>query len=284
MSKYKVIDISYWNGGMSTGDFKKVIADGIDAVIIRCGYSSKGSLCNKDSKFVGNLKNAKNAGLPVGAYFYGAATSVAEAKKEAKYAVSLCKGKGLKYPLFYDVEDNATMGKLSKGELTDVVKEFCKIVEESGLKTGVYASYSWLESKMGTTGYSVWVAQYNDTCDYKGSDKVAWQYSSSHKIKGINHKFDISNFYKDYGSATPSSKKAYSGKLPTKQIQYGSKGGAVKLWQKFLNWSVGAGLKVDGKFGTATKRWTEIFQKKVGLTVDGIAGVKTLAHAKAFKR
>src|SRR5574344_1700907 len=116
MSKYKVIDISYWNGGMSKADFKKVIADGIDAVIIRCGYSSKGSLCNKDSKFVGNLKNAKKAGLPVGAYFYGAATSVAEAKKEAKYAVSLCKGEGLKYPLFYDVEDNATMGKLSKGE------------------------------------------------------------------------------------------------------------------------------------------------------------------------
>lgn len=285
MSKFKVIDISYWNGGLSKSDFKKVIADGIDAVIVRCGYSSKGSLCNSDSKFDGNLNRAKAVGLPVGAYYYGAATNKNEAKKEAKYAISQCRGKGLKYPIFYDVEDNATMGKLSKGELTDVVKEFCKTVEESGLKTGVYASYSWLESKMGNTGYSVWVAQYNDECNYKDSDKVAWQYSSSHKIKGINHRFDISNFYKDYGaSSAPSSKKKYSGKLPTKQIQSGSKGGAVKLWQKFLNWAVSAGLKIDGKFGVATERWTKVFQKKVGITVDGIAGVKTLAQAKAFKR
>ena len=54
------------------------------------------------------------------------------------------------------------------------------------------------------------------------------------------------------------------------QIQRGSKGKAVKILQIILG-----GLEVDGSFGPATQAATLAFQKKHGLTADGIVGPKT---------
>ena len=54
------------------------------------------------------------------------------------------------------------------------------------------------------------------------------------------------------------------------QIQRGSKGKAVKILQIILG-----DLEVDGSFGPATQAATLAFQKKHGLTVDGVVGPKT---------
>ena len=56
-------------------------------------------------------------------------------------------------------------------------------------------------------------------------------------------------------------------KMPT--IKQGSKGNAVKIWQVIV------GAKVDGNFGAKTKAATKAFQKKYGLTQDGVVGPKT---------
>lgn len=81
---------------------------------------------------------------------------------------------------------------------------------------------------------------------------------------------------------TPAPKRIYTGKLPTGILKKGSKGTAVKLWQKFLNWYGKYNLKVDGKFGKLTKNATIKFQKAHGLVKDGIVGPKTLAKAKNY--
>lgn len=281
----KVIDVSYWQRYLTKRNYKKIKAYGIDAVIARCGYDM-----NPDSTFAKHISYAKAAGMPVGAYYYGCAKSVEQAKKEAKHAVKLCRGKGLTFPIFYDMEDNATMGKCSDATLNKMAKAFCEIVEDAGFKSGIYASYSWLVSKIGSTGCDTWVAQYNDTCSYKGK-KVGWQYSSSKCIPGIRGRLDISNFYKNYAdkestaSTTVITKgKKYDGTIGTSKLSYGSSGKQVKLWQSFLNWAVHAGLKVDGKFGIATKRYTIVFQRKAGVDDDGIVGSKTLAVAKRYRR
>ena len=83
-------------------------------------------------------------------------------------------------------------------------------------------------------------------------------------------------------TTTTKAKGTYTGALPTSTIKKGSKGNAVKLWQKFLNWFGNYGLKVDGVFGKLTFNATKKFQKSQGLTQDGIAGPKTLAKAKAY--
>ena len=65
----------------------------------------------------------------------------------------------------------------------------------------------------------------------------------------------------------------------------GAKGVGVKRWQRFLNWYNGADVvAVDGEFGTYTKKYTEAFQRSVGLTVDGTVGYQTVAKAKEARR
>ena len=50
---------------------------------------------------------------------------------------------------------------------------------------------------------------------------------------------------------------------------------AIKDLQKLLNFDINSGLDVDGQFGPATKSAVKKFQKKYGLTQDGIVGSGT---------
>lgn len=60
-------------------------------------------------------------------------------------------------------------------------------------------------------------------------------------------------------------------------LKQGSRGEDVKtLQRKLKNWGYYSG-SVDGIFGAKTKEAVKYFQRKNGLTVDGIAGPKTLA-------
>lgn len=60
-------------------------------------------------------------------------------------------------------------------------------------------------------------------------------------------------------------------------LKQGSTGSTVKkMQQKLKNWGYYKG-SVDGIFGKQTKEAVKYFQRKNGLTVDGIAGKKTLA-------
>ena len=58
-------------------------------------------------------------------------------------------------------------------------------------------------------------------------------------------------------------------------LQNDSKGEQVKLLQTELNKVMGCNLTVNGKFNTKTKTCVQNFQKKYGLTVDGVAGIAT---------
>ncbi len=58
----------------------------------------------------------------------------------------------------------------------------------------------------------------------------------------------------------------------------------IKRVQKFLNWAIAAGLKVDGDYGEKTAAAVATFQKKYGLTVDKEFGEKSLAKAKTIKK
>lgn len=80
------------------------------------------------------------------------------------------------------------------------------------------------------------------------------------------------------------SKKAYTGKYPTKSISYhkGTKTN-IKYWQAYLKW-YGYSIKIDGGFGKSTRDITKKFQKANGLKVDGKVGPKTIAKAKTIKK
>lgn len=90
--------------------------------------------------------------------------------------------------------------------------------------------------------------------------------------------------YKAASKKKAETKKAYSGKLPSKTLKKGDKGNDVLYLQEFLNWYGNYGLKLDKDFGSKTEAAVEKFQKATGLTVDGIFGSKSKAKAKSIKK
>lgn len=285
MGAVKGIDVSYWQQSV---DFKKVKAAGIKFVIIRLGYNAT---LNLDSTFEAKYKAAKAAGLDIGVYYYSTAMTVAQAKKEAAFCLKHLKGKKLQYPVFIDLEDNDTSGKCSKAALANIAKSFCTAIVKGGFRAGVYASYYWLTSKIGDiSDLNVWVAQYNSACSYSKRNKVMWQYTSSGKVSGISGNVDMNYCYKDYGNAaaTASTKKTYAGafpKLPERgYFNIGDSGAQVRNLQRLLNWASGTGLAVDGIIGPKTIAAVKTYQKKYGLTQDGLFGRACLSKAKKIKK
>lgn len=72
--------------------------------------------------------------------------------------------------------------------------------------------------------------------------------------------------------------------IRSNMLAIGSQGTNVRRLQHFLNWFGGYGLATDSDFGPKTLAAVKDFQRKTGITVDGIFGKGSLAKAKAVKR
>lgn len=191
------IDVSAYQGDV---DWEKVKASGVDFVIIRLGYrsSSDGSL-HEDERYRENLKGAASAGLNVGVYFFSQAVSDDEAVKEAKFVIRRIRGKGVSYPVAYDMEPlkGSRMLKLKKKEKTEAADAFCTIIKKNGYKPMVYGNPTWLNRDLDMrylTRYSTWLAHYTSGTDYAGEYKM-WQYSDRGKVSGIKGRVDLDIFF-----------------------------------------------------------------------------------------
>ena len=96
----KIIDVSYHQG--VNIDFEKVKASGVEGVMIRAGYGKY--ISQKDRAFERNYKEAKQAGLNVGAYWYSYADSTASAAQEAAVCLQVIKGKTFELPIAFAIE------------------------------------------------------------------------------------------------------------------------------------------------------------------------------------
>lgn len=185
MAKVSCVDISEFQQGVN---FSKMKNDGIDAVIIRAGYGREAS--QKDSMFESHYKNAKSAGMKVGAYWYSYADSVADAEREAKAFMSCVSGKSFDMPIYYDLEDSSQT-HLGKTKLTEIAEKFCEIIKANGYRAGVYANLNWFTNYLDysklKSKYSIWLAQYNSInelyCDI-------WQNSSTGRVDGYSGNID----------------------------------------------------------------------------------------------
>lgn len=190
MSQKFGIDVSHWQGDFNFARAKS--NEGVEFAIIKAGGGDAGLY--KDSKFESNYKRCEECGLPKGAYFYGNAKSVAEAKKEAEYFISILSGKKYEYPVFYDVEGRMiTDNDIST--LTEIVKAFCSTMEAAGYWVGIYSSESFFNSEMNDgelTRYSHWVARWGKSkpAPSSGAETQMWQFGGetnlirSNKING----------------------------------------------------------------------------------------------------
>ena len=208
------IDISEWQGELSDLSWNKIKNDGIEFVIIRCGYTGYGKSKVKrvDKFFENNYNNAKKHGIPVGVYYYSCATSIEEAREEANFVLDIIKGKKFEYPIVIDTEDdhdinntsnsNKSQASIGKRTLTPIIKTFCDILEEKNYYVSIYASTYWFENNLildDLQDYDKWIAQWSNSVsvDYEYG---IWQYSSTGRVDGIVGNVDMNYSYLDYPS------------------------------------------------------------------------------------
>lgn len=201
------IDVSEHNKAI---DWKRV-SKKVDFAFVRVGYRgyTKGNI-KLDSCYEDNLIGANKYNVPVGVYFYSQATSVKEARDEAKTAISAVSSYKIDLPIVIDFEyaydkkgDDAGRlydAHLTKEESTKIIKEFCKTVEKAGYTAGVYAStymyYDAIDVKKLSDKAVIWVADYNKEITYNGTYDI-WQYSSTGKLSGVKSKYvDFNYWYK----------------------------------------------------------------------------------------
>lgn len=192
-----VLDVSHHQG---TIDWAKVKAAGFWGVFIRAARTNSGVII--DEKFEENYAGAKAAGLNVGVYFASYDTSTGAAKRSAAAAAKLISGKQLELPVFYDFEFFATAQKsMSSSDCYEMVRQFCKTMENNGFFVGVYSSnyylYSHLKFKELAKEFVVWVADWRENADYETVKQCCcWQYTNKGRVNGINTDVDLNYWYR----------------------------------------------------------------------------------------
>lgn len=195
------VDISTYNKDI---DFNTVKESGIDFVMVRLGgrgYGERGDLYLDDTA-LDNIKNAKEAGLLVGAYFFSQAITDAEAKEEADFCMENLADISLDFPLAIDWEnihdEKARTDVVNDDDLTIIAKAFCNEVRSKGGKPMIYSkSYDYSRYDKEIVGdEQFWFAEYRDKPS-RTTGFGMWQYSERGDVNGISGKVDLNLLFEE---------------------------------------------------------------------------------------
>ena len=228
-----VVDISSFNA-TSSFDWDKLKASGVDGVIIRVGGTYvRSKEIYDDSAFMTHYKNAKAAGLEVGAYFFSYALTKEKALEEAQFTINVLKKNNceLTLPVFIDIEDYDTdtqHRKAGTAACDTVVNTFCDTVKAAGFFPGIYCSLDYTRTVLSASvfeGRAVWIAHWGSECGYMGEYHL-WQYTENGTATGYSGKIDISKCYVDFpsliaqGILTTNVPEAITGKVSDEMISF----------------------------------------------------------------
>lgn len=184
------IDVSHYQG---TVDWKKAKADGVEFAIIRCGFGMD-QANQDDAQWFNNVKGCEENGIPYGVYLYSYADTVEKASSEADHVLRLIKGHTLQYPIYYDMEDDSVLKKVSADQLGKIAETFINKIKAAGYQTGVYSNKYNFETYLTSNifnQWNKWVAQYNSpSCTYNKKYQM-WQATNTGTVDGINGAVDI---------------------------------------------------------------------------------------------
>lgn len=197
----KGIDVSSNQG---KPDWSKVAKSGIKFAILRVHQKA-----GIDGSFEYNYKGCKSNGILIGGYKYSYALTPAQAIDEAEDVIAALNGRGLDFPVFYDLEWS-NQRKLGKQAIENIAVAFLVRMKKAGYKVGIYCNLGWYNNVLtdALRKYECWIAHYpdpdNGTIQTRVKPKVGigWQYSSKGKVSGISGNVDMDVFYKDYRETT----------------------------------------------------------------------------------
>ena len=197
MAEYKGIDVSSWQG---KPDWTKVKKSGVEFAILRIHQKN-----GPDTSFEHNYKGCKANAILIGGYKYSYALTPAQALEEAEDTLSVLAGRGLDFPVFYDLEWNSQR-KLGSAAIEKIAETFLNRIKKAGYKVGIYCNMDWHQKVLTEKlrKYDLWIARY--PADDNGTIQerlrpdigVGWQYSSKGKVSGITGNVDMNVFYKNY--------------------------------------------------------------------------------------
>ena len=200
LESYAGVDVSAFQGRV---DWKKVKQSGIDFAIIRLGYRGyeSGKLV-EDEYARTNLKNAKEAGLKIGAYFFSQALNIRETDQEIQFMLSILGDTELDMPIVLDWEipaNTARTRNMDSRTLTDIQRHFCGQMRDQGYQPMIY--FNWHQSEHlyvlhELEEYPFWLALYQDRMTYPWKVEM-WQYSDKGRVPGINGNVDLNVYMPD---------------------------------------------------------------------------------------
>ncbi len=201
---YLGVDISRYQGEV---DFEEVKEDGIDFVMIRLGARGyKTGELQLDERFLENIKNATEAGLDIGVYFYSQAISVEEAVQEAQLVLDNIKEYKVLYPIAYDMEfvenDAARVETLTRDERTVIAAAFVNHIKAAGYTPMIYGNTEWLLKRIDVSIFKescIWLAEEADIPKYPYRYEM-WQYSKKGQVDGIDGLVDLNISFVDYSA------------------------------------------------------------------------------------
>ena len=188
------VDVSAHQGPI---DWQAVKNSGIEFAVIRLGYRGYGSgKLVEDDYAKQNLKEAKEAGLKIGAYFFSQALDIKEADEEIQFILNMLADVYLDMPIVLDWEipaEDARTKDMDARTLTDIQLHFCGQMKKMGLQPMVY--FNWHQSEnlydlSELEEYPFWLALYQDRMTYPWKVEM-WQWTSSGKVPGIQGNVDI---------------------------------------------------------------------------------------------
>ena len=184
------IDVSAWQGNV---DYQAVRDAGCSFVIIRVGYYY--SKITPDKYFRQNLKNAADAGLDVGIYFYTTDRNEDDVREHVQWIAEQLDGQKLDLPIAFDWEEftNFQQYGMSIRNLNDVYAAFADEVIKQGYEPMLYSSKNFLQtiwSEKSKKIAPVWLAHYVNETTYEGEYEI-WQESAYGRIPGIDGDVDM---------------------------------------------------------------------------------------------
>ena len=191
------VDVSAHQGDI---DWAAVKNSGIEFAVIRLGYRGYGSgKLVEDEYAKKNLREAKAAGLKIGAYFFSQALDIPETDEEIQFILNMLADVNLDMPIVLDWEipaEDARTKTMDARTLTDIQLHFCGQMKKMGYQPMVY--FNWHQSEnlyylSELEDYPFWLALYQDRMTYPWKVEM-WQWTSSGKVPGIQGNVDINVF------------------------------------------------------------------------------------------
>lgn len=181
------IDISAHNGDV---DFDSVVAQGVDFVYMK---ASEGATW-RDARFEENYRNAKKAGLEVGAYHFFRFD--VPGWKQSVNILRTLQGHHISLPIAIDVEEWGNPADHTTEEVVANLRSMVELLRQNGREPIIYTNkngyYRFVHNRFDDVG--LWICSFTTPPVADQHRWLLWQHSHKGRLGGLNGDVSFDTF------------------------------------------------------------------------------------------